>query len=232
MTALWVRRDGGGLGRCLRRSCLAALMHPWPPSSQGTVCAKALRAQPGRVVHRESQAWQPAHWHSALPMGPSNPKNTPLLGRGLLLKLAVCPTASCSNNGLVRPPPLLAWRWAPSPHVSVLEVRGGRSGREAQRQESLGYRPLGARPGADSAWGGAVRGGHRPHHLPAAPRSSEASEALAPLGLSFPSCDMGTMGPALPMDDRGLGVPCGLGTHLPRWPHTHSGPAPPPTHPS
>lgn len=80
MTALWVRRDGGGLGRCLRRSCLAALMHPWPPSSQGTVCAKALRAQPGRVVHRESQAWQPAHWHSALPMGPSNPKNTPLTG--------------------------------------------------------------------------------------------------------------------------------------------------------
>lgn len=41
------------------------------------------------------------------------------------------------------------------------------------------------------------------------PTAQGPQEPLAPLGLSFPSCDTGTVGLALPEDDPGLGEPCG-----------------------
>lgn len=63
-------------------------------------------------------------------MGFFNFKNILLLGRGFLFKFVVCFTVLCLNNGFVRFLFFLVWRWVFLFYVSVLEVRGGRSGRE------------------------------------------------------------------------------------------------------
>lgn len=81
--------------------------------------------------------------HEALPGEPLTPKMPPRSCPGLLLRLAVRPTAACSDRG--RACPLPGALGTPAPRESWKRGCAG-GGREARRREGLGQRPLGARP--------------------------------------------------------------------------------------
>lgn len=174
-----------------------------PASRKGTLSAKALQGTAGGWC-TESMGLATPTPHEALPMEPLSPKRPHSLGCRLLLRLARGPMASCSNSGCARPPrPPGQVLWVLPPHVRVLEARGGQEVAERPRDGractkglwELVWSTAPALPA--SVWGGDCQKSLRQTPPPLSCSSQlRVPGNPCPWGLSFPSCDVGTAGPA------------------------------------